>query len=258
MALDFQQSAAVQHSGSKGTVRERDVQRDFLEKYLPSAARVTGSGELLSGDGRASGQCDIMIVDSDTPPLWKAEDYQIVPSECCFAIVEVKSNLTVEELKKAWSAARKAKALPRTAYLPDPSPITYTRRAYGREWSAFPPLFFVFAYEGATLDTLGQAVSLLAASEPDIALGIDAICVLNRGVISWQEPVSGDMLMRSPSSVVFSSETSPGDVLMFMTAALNKHLSTARYNPRFDITQYMQGALGAVTNRWVPMPPHQG
>lgn len=251
MQVDFEESAAIKHSGSKGTVRERDVQREFLAKYVPASARVTGSGELVSVGGQASGQCDLMIVDADTPPLWAAEDYAIVPVECCQVTVEVKSYLTVEELKKSWAGAKKAKSLPRTAYLQSPAPISFNRQAYGRQWQhAFPLRSIVFAYDGALLGTLGKEMSLLAQQDPDPAIGVDAVCVLDRGTISWIRPDSGDVFERSAHSMVFTSDTTPGNVLLFMVASLNSLLSSTRYNDKFDVKSYITESLGDFQDFW--------
>jgi hypothetical protein len=251
MQVDLEESGAIQHRGSKGTVRERDVQRDFLQKYLPSVARATGSGELVSVDGQVSGQCDLMVVDADTPPLWAAEDYAIVPVECCHVTVEVKSNLTVEELRKSWAAAKRAKTLPRTAYLPSPMPISLTRQAYGRQWEhAFPLRSIVFAYDSATLDTLGKEMSILAQQDPDPAMGVDAVCVLNRGTLSWIQTGTSAMFDRHPDSMVFTSSTTPGNVLLFLLASINSLLSSARYNDRFDVKRYITESLGNFNGFW--------
>jgi hypothetical protein len=251
MRLDFEESAAIQHNASKGTVRERDVQQDFLEKYLPSVVRVSGSGELVSADGQVSGQCDLMVVDVETPPLWAKEDYAIVPVECCHIVVEVKSNLTVAELKKSWAAARKAKSLPRTAYLPNPSPISYTRVAYGRQWeNAVPLRYVIFAYDSATLDTLGKEMSVLAQQDPDPAIGIDAVCVLNRGILSWIEPGTSVMFDRRPDSYVFTTNTEPGNVLLFLVTSLNDITSATRHNEKFDLKAYVKESMGDFDGFW--------
>lgn len=251
MQLDFEESARIQHRGSKGTVRERDAQRTFLEKYIPGVARVTGSGELVSADGQVSGQCDLMIVDVETPPLLKKEDYAIVPVECCYVVVEVKSTLTVSELKRSWEASKKVKSLPRTAYLPPISPLTMTRNAYGREWPhAFPVRYFVFGYDGAALDSLAKEMSVLAQQDTDPWVGIDAVCVLNRGVVSWQNTTTGAIFERQERSVAFASPTAPGNVLLFMVSALNEILATSRYNEKFNIKGYITQSFGEVASRW--------
>ena len=251
MQVDFEESAAIEHRASKGTVRERDVQRDFLEKYMPGIARVTGSGELVSADGQVSSQCDLMIVDVETPPLWVKEDYAIVPIECCHIVVEVKSNLTTEELRNSWTAAKKAKSLPRTAYLPDPSPITFTRTAYGRQWEhAFPLRYVVFGYESATLETIAKEMSVLAQQDPEPAMGIDAVCVLNRGVVSWQDTSTGVLFERTQGAKAFVSNTSPGNVLLFLVTTVNDLLSMTRHNDKFNIKRYITDSLGDIESWW--------
>lgn len=251
MRLDFEQSARIEHRGSKGTVRESDTRGTFFDKYLPGFAHVTGSGELVSASGDFSGQCDLMIVDADTPPLWAREDYAIVPVECCYVVVEVKSNLTVDELRKAWEASKKVKSLPRTSYLPEPSPISMKRRAYGREWQhAFPVRYIVFGYEGATLDSLAREMSVLAQRDAEPWVGIDAVCVLNRGYVSWQNISTGGFFERQKDSMAFTSPATPGNVLLFMLTSLNEVLARARYNEKFDIKGYIAQSFGQVENWW--------
>ncbi len=251
MQVDFEASGDIGHAGSKGTVRERDVQRNFLEQYVSGAARVTGSGELLATDGQRSGQCDLMLVDLETPPLFRKEDYAVVPVECCYVVVEVKSNLTTEELKKSWAAAKKVKTLPRTAYLPDPSPLKFARTAHGREWDhAFPIKHFVFGWDGATVQTLAKEMSLLAARDADPAIGIDAVCVLNRGVVSWQDIFTGDLFERQSGSFAFASEATPGGVLLFMVTSVSELLSKCRHNERFDIKGYVSEPMGQIDSWW--------
>ncbi|QNN82061.1 hypothetical protein H3H54_12675 [Brachybacterium sp. Z12] len=103
MESDFRGSGIVEHRGSKGALRE-DALRRFLDDYFLRTAEVAGSGELISSFGQRSGQCDVMIIDAITPPLWTDDSYRIVPVECCDAVIEVKSNITVAELEKSWRA----------------------------------------------------------------------------------------------------------------------------------------------------------
>lgn len=249
--LDFEQSAPIVHSGSKGTVREAGLRRGFLEKYVSSAARVIGSGELVATDGQVSTQCDLMIVEPDTPPLWSAEDFAVVPVECCHVVIEVKSNLTAQELKTSWAAAKKAKSLPRRASLRHPL-VSYTRTAYGREWPhAFPLRHIVFGYEGSTLDTLAKELSMLAEQDGDPAMGVDALYVLNRGIVSWQSISTGEFFERASDSLVCTSNTTPGNVLLFMLTTINGIVSTARYNDRFDVKAYVTHSLGQIDSRWI-------
>lgn len=254
MVADFEASAVVEHRGSKGTVRE-DAVRAFLADYLPRSATVTGSGELLATTGEVSGQCDVMILDAGTPPLWKEESYRIAPIECCYATIEVKSNLTGPELKKAWNAAKKVKSLPRRAYLEDPSPIAYTRTAYGRQVDAMPPQVHVFAYSSVSLDALGEELASLAQDGDDHSLGIDSVCVLDKGLITWATLGTGGLGMRLSDSNVAAYQATPGQVLLYLVTVLNKHLATATVNPKFDIAGYITGSLGDLYGMWPEFPP---
>lgn len=254
MAADFHASGIVEHRGSKGTVRE-DTVRSFLADYLPRSATVAGSGELLATTGEISGQCDVMVLDAGTPPLWKEESYRIAPIECCYATIEVKSNLTRSELKKAWVAAKRMKSLPRSAYLEDPSPISYTRMAYGRQVDTMPPQVHVFAYSSVSLTVLGEELAFLAQDGDDHSLGIDSVCVLDKGLITWANLDTGGLGMRLPDSEVAAYQATPGQVLLYLATTLNKHLATATMNPRFDIAGYITGSLGDLYGMWPSLPP---
>lgn len=254
MTADFQASAIVKHRGSKGAVREETV-RSFLADYLPGSATVTGSGELLAATGEVSGQCDVMVLDAGTPPLWKEESYRIAPIECCYATIEVKSDLTRPELKKAWGAAKKMKSLPRSAYLKDPGPIAYTRTAYGRQVDTMPPQVHVFAYSGASLAALGEELASLAEDGDDHSLGIDSVCVLDKGLITWANLRTSGLGMRLSDSKVAAYQATPGQVLLYLATTLNKHLATATMNPKFDIAGYITGSLGDLYGMWPGVPP---
>lgn len=254
MNADFRANAVVNHRGEKGTEREGRV-RSFLDDYLPNSALVTGSGELVAVSGEVSGQCDVMVLDFATPPLWKGESYRIAPIECCYASIEVKSDLNRNELKKAWNAAVKMKSLPRSAYLKDPSPITYTRKAYGRQVETIPPEVHVFAYDGVSLETLGEELAILARDSADPSLCIDSVCVLNKGFVIWADTDTGKVGKRLPNSSVAAYKATPGQVLLYLVTALNKHLATATMNPKFDLTGYITGSLGDLHGMWPGYPP---
>jgi hypothetical protein len=115
MLADFNASSVAKHSGSKGTVREAQLLSNYLRKYLPRNVIAEHSGEVVAANGAVSGQCDIVIVDPSTPPFWDDEDYRIVPAECVYGVIEVKSSLDASELRKAWKQIARVKALPKTA-----------------------------------------------------------------------------------------------------------------------------------------------
>lgn len=246
MESDFRGSGIAEHRGSKGTVRE-DMLRRFLESYILRTAVVEGSGELISSSGRRSGQCDVMVLDSTTPPLWKEENYRIVPVECCEAVIEVKSNLTVSELEKAWEAATRVKTLPRTAYLPQRS--LYTS-------AAMPPQVHVFAYESASMDTLGEAMDRLS-SEGGHTVGLDSVCILGKGFFTWGDLSTGNFGKREESSRLMAYRSSPGSVLLFLLSYLNKRMVEAELRPKFDMDGYVSESLGTLHGMWPELPPER-
>lgn len=240
MNAQFETSALTQHPGGKGGQREAALRTQFLEGYLPRTVHAVGPGEAISTSGDASGECDIMIVDPSTPSFWGADRHAVVPIECLHGVIEVKSNLTTEELGRAWSLIRRAKSLSKCAYRPPIGPVRY-RNAYGKQWSHMPVSGFVFAYEGATLDALGRKLSELAASEREPELRIDGVFVLKRGLIVWVDP---DTSRINPTPTYDSSlgsvDASPGQVLLAFTTMLYEHFADAWMPSPLDIRQYVR------------------
>src|SRR4051812_38134753 len=117
MHADFEDSALLVHRGEKGGVREYDLLQ-FLQRYMPATVKVIGSTEIISTDGQRSPQMDIVICDPSTPPLFSRGNYQIVPSECVYAVIEVKSMLNSTELQKSRDNIAVVKRMPKTAYFP--------------------------------------------------------------------------------------------------------------------------------------------
>lgn len=188
--LTSMRAAWLSIEGSKGTVREAQLLRNYVHKYLPRNVIAEHSGEVVAANGEVSGQCDIVIVDPSTPPFWDEEDYRIVPVECLYGVVEVKSTLDATELRKAWKQIARVKALPKTAYYPDPQPRT--RTIYGRDWPYIPTVGMVFAYDGVRLETLSEEFEQLADQHAPEHRP-DSVWVLNKGFINWISPKNGKL-----------------------------------------------------------------
>lgn len=98
MHLDFQKSAQVLHSGSKGTVRE-NVLKQFLEEGRLPERYAIGSGEVVGRVKDTSRQCDLLIYDRDNGvKLLFDRDVQVYPIDCVYGVIEVKSSLSKAEL----------------------------------------------------------------------------------------------------------------------------------------------------------------
>jgi hypothetical protein len=237
MVADFKASGVAKHSGSKGTVREAQLLSNYLRKYLPRNVRAEHSGEVVAVNGAVSRQCDILVVDPSTPPFWDEEDYRIVPAECVYGVIEVKSSLDSTELEKAWRLVADVKALPKTAYFP--SQPMRTRSMYGRtDWPYVPTVGMVFAYDGIELDTLRETFEGLADQDPP-EHSLDSVWVLNRGFINWSNPTTSMLeLGREPRFGFKVVEATAQQMLLPFTAHLHQHFGTA-WMPPFKIVDYL-------------------
>lgn len=96
----------LEHNVTKGTLKELLVS-GLLKPFLPVQFATT-SGIIVNVDGTQSGQTDIVIVDRRIlPPFFYSQNVGIIPVESVVATIEVKSTLSLSEIKKANGAARR-------------------------------------------------------------------------------------------------------------------------------------------------------
>lgn len=87
--------------------------RLFLSSHLPPGFRVT-TGEIIDRTGNITGQLDVVVVNDDAPLMtFDSTGSVIAPiiADTVLAVVEVKTTLTIDSLKKALSQLRPVKAL---------------------------------------------------------------------------------------------------------------------------------------------------
>ena len=84
---------------------------------MPGTVEVVHNAEIITATGESSRQCDIVIVDKNTPKLRDIKSHRIIPVECVYGVIEVKSRLTSPELIKACENIATVKRLPRNAYV---------------------------------------------------------------------------------------------------------------------------------------------
>ncbi|WP_437954405.1 DUF6602 domain-containing protein [Sorangium sp. So ce119] len=110
LQADFKMATATSHAGLKGSAREEAI-RAFLTQHLPRRYAV-GTGQVMSPTGRMSRQCDVVIYDPVLGPnLPLGDSAAIFPIEVVYGTVEIKSDLTSEELKLAYENIASVKAL---------------------------------------------------------------------------------------------------------------------------------------------------
>jgi hypothetical protein len=104
----WESAQVFEHKVLRGNARETPLGQ-FLASRLPSGYGVC-SGEAVDHRDRHSTALDLIIFDqSRNGPL--AEDPNLMPAESLLAVIEVKSKLTKDELRKCFDAAKSIRRL---------------------------------------------------------------------------------------------------------------------------------------------------
>ncbi len=159
----------INHRGSIGTCREAFV-KNFLQKSFPTKF-VVGSGEIFDSDEKCSQQCDVIVYDELMPVLDYSGSQQFL-AEGVFSHIEVKSNLSSDELKTSLKVTKSVKVIKRKI-----DAIMHTGDIPEKVFSC------VFAYKGVSEEIAMKALNEYYEDEDDIDNKIDAICVLNEYII---------------------------------------------------------------------------
>jgi hypothetical protein len=238
MRADLAASALVRHNPSKGTVREGDL-LDFLTPYLPETVRAAGSSEIISTDGQTSGQMDIVIYDPAAPPLFSRNGYRILPIECVYAVIEVKSKLTWAELSKSTEAIAKVKQMPKAAFVK--VPLALTCELYGEKYEGYTPVHgFVFGYDSSDLLTMSDDY-LKKLREIPYDQRIDAVWTLGKGSYTWYSQSEKTPYMHAGPEfdLAVSPPDADMDVLLHMVLIISGLMSRSFMLP-FDIAPYLK------------------
>lgn len=136
---------------------------NFLELCLPNKLCVK-VGEIWDKEGYKTGQIDTIITRNDCPSLLFGRR-NVYLAEGIFAIIEVKTKLSREKLIEAGEKLEEVKAL---------------NVDFGLTMTSGPvcerPLRLVFAYEGATWETIEDEITKRKWEKL-----FDMICILKRG-----------------------------------------------------------------------------
>jgi len=177
-------SSQLEHAGLKGEERE-EIVREFLNKYIHGRFGVT-KGEILATNGDISKQQDIIIYDfASCPSLYNERNIQILPVEGVYCVIEVKSKIDEEELKKSIKNISSVKKLPKKAFVMEKSVIKSVITELGEKKPYFNTLGILFAFSsGLTLDTIRtKLLENYKFFNIPPKEQIDFIFILNRGLI---------------------------------------------------------------------------
>jgi hypothetical protein len=236
MRADFDRSKVSRHGPSAGRSRETIV-LDFLQAYLPRRLMAVHGGEILSSQGEFSKECDILLVDRDTPPFTDTNDLRIVPIECVHGVVEVKSNLTKNKLIEACENIRAAKRLQKTAFwnpaeMQEPDIISLV----------VPPTFgLIFAFNSPSLKSVTENLRQWTQNRPKSEWP-DSVWILGKGQIGWWnrnrrqfdvEPWPDDVLG-------FADPPEDTDILLTLALTLNILYSRNRNCATLRLADYIK------------------
>lgn len=206
-------TATLKASDNIGKNRENFI-NFFLSVVLPPKLSVR-SGEIWDSKGDKTGQIDTIVTRDDAPSLdFGGENAYLV--EGVFAVIEIKSNLTVGKKSKLSEAIRTMKKVEKL-HLESPG-LTFGT-VLGR------PLRLLFAYEGATFPSI--IAELKEASAEDT---FDLICILKKGcfvkkglLIILKDKETGE---ESSDEIVFKSEASALGLLYLYLIQYGSSFST--------------------------------
>lgn len=161
---EYERSKQQNASNNLGKNRELFC-KQFLSNVLPPKLSIK-SGEIWDSSNNKTGQLDIVILRDDAPSLNIGSD-DIYLAEGVFAVIEIKSNLDRAKLIEAGNGLAKVNKLKVNMGVAICTDTVLNR-----------PLRVIFAYEGATWETLIDEINKQGWYEL-----FDLICILNRGVL---------------------------------------------------------------------------
>lgn len=250
MRADFEQSQNFNHNGESGTSREVLIQ-EFLSGYLPSHVEAVHNAEVIAANGDVSPQCDVVLIDRGTPPFTSLNGYRVIPNECVYGMVEVKTKLDGAQLVDACKKISRMRSIPKTAYRPIAGTIPRSTKAYGTKHDYFPTSGMIVAFDGISLETIGNHLVGWCRTRNPIEWP-DSVWVAGKGHLQWGDPRTGS-LFRSPvagASLIQIDTLPEQDVLLPLALHLNIHFSDAWMDP-LDLIPYSGATpLGKLSRKW--------
>jgi len=215
MLSDFMKAKkSLTHSGLKGEAHEETL-RIFLRQYIPKSLDIS-QGIAVDSKRNQSRELDVIISDtSKTPIFFQSGNTRVIPAECVYGAIEVKTFLDKSETIKSHNNMLSLKSLIKEAYFKKKGVIQYQKTLYGKQWEHWPAHHFVFAYDSNSLQSIVDNLNVLQNNSP-LEKRIDCICVLNKGVILNRTPDGNvSALPTAESSLAYIETAKP--LLLFYT-----------------------------------------
>ena len=235
LLLDSDDAADFEHKGIRGDERASAF-AEFFRERLPDRFGVE-KGEAIDYLDSRTGQLDFVIFDrARCGPIRVGLENLLLPCEAMYAVIEVKSRITQDELDKCFTAASKVRELK-----PFKQPFIGTRKkpngaTSNEERDRCRCLYLVFGYTsnlGNDSDWLQKEYGRLgtAARSTGVSLDyIDRLIVLDRGIIN-PPSVRGKWATGSGSSIFLECYLHIVNFLM-RESARRRPVDWQMYGPR--------------------------
>lgn len=248
----------IPHEGLKGSENEKAL-AEVVRAFLPSQYGVEDNALVIDRHGRSSRQCDIVIFDNVQFPKYLRKVY---PIETVHAVIEVKTQLTKQQVDVALANEQALRALDAVPAL---TPYWQTR-SKEKKISHAPPVHCIFGYRSSTED-FGTFISWFSSLPSQTPVDVEMphypqfnhfiACALDKGLVfcrgdghspRWLTiaeekhdernfPVVGDG---------HKLEVDPAKTLFLFLETLWTMLEQSPRHPGFDIRSYIDIALGSM------------
>ena len=213
--------ASVPHPGTKGDATEL-CWRDVLNHYLPKRYQAE-KAFVIDADGGLSEQIDIVVFDRQYSPfLFNQGGAVYVPAESVYAVVEVKQELTKEQIEYAAGKAASVRRRRRTTAV-----IHHAGGQYAPK-KPFDVLAGIVTLGSQWNPPLGPAFEA-AIKAQDAEHRLDLGCALEGGAFEVTYPATGSPTIRT---------SQPEDSLITFFLRLLARLQQLGTVPAMDIAEY--------------------
>ena len=151
-ALVHRANANTLFNPSDTGLHREQLYADFLERHLPKSCDVFLGGQIFDITGHVSRQMDIIVTTGDIPRFLNTESKRVAPLEGTLAAIQIKSNLTGNELYDALETFRGIPAMP------EQSREIVPQFTLNQDRWRDTPYKAVIAYGGLRFDTIYQHI----------------------------------------------------------------------------------------------------
>lgn len=226
MQIDFEDiTSKINHNVEKGTARENMLEF-YLKGYIPEKY-CFAKGTIVDCKDVQSKQVDIIIHDKFiTPYLVDMDSTKIIPIESVYSVIEVKSTLSKEELRKSIKNIESVRKLEKK---------TITGISY-------PTAGLIFAYDSdSSLDAIYKNLVTLS-NEVGHENRVSCVCVLSKGIIIPVDKNGMNQVSLIPSNnTVYAMINNSSDSLLLFYLILTQILNGITIFPP-DLVAYAQSS----------------